>query len=194
LLPPIEGLGQIDGAWTNREATTVSAIPRRLVIVGGGPVGSRMAQAFQTLGSQVTLIEGERRLLPHEEEFACAQITAALQAFGVNVRIGQKAIKVARPGSDGGVVVLMSERGGTAEGDELLIALGRTYPTTDLGIETVGLTPGEPVRVDAQMRVPGAPWLYAVGDINGRALYTHMGKYQARIATDGLSVTSTRWP
>ena len=79
MMPPIEGLDAIDGAWTNREATTTKTIPERLLIIGGGVVGVEMAQAFQTLGSQVTLIEGERRLLPHEEEFACAQVTEALE-------------------------------------------------------------------------------------------------------------------
>src|SRR5918912_1936384 len=84
-MPPIEGLDAIDGAWTNREATTAEEIPPRLVVMGGGVVGVEMAQAFQTLGSQVTLIEGERRLLPREEEFAYAQVTEALAELGVDI-------------------------------------------------------------------------------------------------------------
>jgi pyruvate/2-oxoglutarate dehydrogenase complex dihydrolipoamide dehydrogenase (E3) component len=91
LFPPIEGLDQVEGAWTNREATTAEEIPERLLIVGGGVVGVEMAQAFQTLGSQVTLVEGERRLLPREEEYACAQVTEALAGYGVDIRTGQKA-------------------------------------------------------------------------------------------------------
>ena len=90
-MPPIEGLDAIDDAWTNRDATTAKEIPERLVIMGGGVVGVEMSQAFQTLGSQVTLIEGERRLLPREEEYACAQVTEALEEYGVDVRTGQKA-------------------------------------------------------------------------------------------------------
>jgi pyruvate/2-oxoglutarate dehydrogenase complex dihydrolipoamide dehydrogenase (E3) component len=181
LFPPIEGLDQIEGAWTNREATTAKEIPRRLLIVGGGAVGVEMAQAFQTLGSQVTLVEGERRLLPRQEEFACAQVTTALEEYGVDVRTGQKAEKLSH--SDGTVTVTTAD-GATADGDVLLVALGRKPPTEDLGVETVGLTPGDTIEVDAHMRVPATPWLYAIGDINGRALYTHMGKYQGRLAAD----------
>ncbi len=182
-MPPIEGLSAIDDAWTNREATTAKAIPERLVIVGGGVVGVEMAQAFQTLGSQVTLVEGERRLLPREEEYACAQVTAALEAYGVDIRCGQKASRVLE--RDGTVIVTTAE-GGTAEGDTLLVALGRTPQTAGLGLDVVGLPDDEPVAVDARMQVPGHPWLYAIGDINGRALFTHMGKYQARIAADHI--------
>jgi pyruvate/2-oxoglutarate dehydrogenase complex dihydrolipoamide dehydrogenase (E3) component len=181
-MPPIEGLDAIDGAWTNREATTAKEIPARLLIVGGGVVGVELAQAFQTLGSQVTLIEGERRLLPREEEFACAQVTDALAGYGVDVRTGQKAEHVAQA-ADGSVTVTTSN-GGSGDGDVLLVALGREPATKDVGIETVGLEPGKPVRVDAHMQVPGHPWLYAIGDVNGRALFTHMGKYQARISAD----------
>ena len=182
-LPPIEGLDAIDGAWTNRDATTAKAVPDRLVIMGGGVVGVEMAQAFQTLGSRVTLIEGERRLLPREEEFACAQVTEALAELGVDIRTGQKATRVSQ---DGGVVHVATGNGPDAEGDVLLVALGRTPQSDGLGLETVGLEGGGTVDVDAHMRVPGHDWLYAVGDLNGRALFTHMGKYQARVAADHI--------
>jgi dihydrolipoamide dehydrogenase len=182
-MPPIEGLDAIDGAWTNREATTAAAIPPSLVIMGGGVVGVEMAQAFQTLGSQVALIEGERRLLPREEEFACAEVSDALAGYGVDVRTGRKATRVAQRD---GVVTVTTDDGRTAQGERLLVALGRTPPTSDIGLETVGLEPGGTVEVDARCRVPGHPWLYAIGDVNGRALFTHMGKYQARIATADL--------
>jgi pyruvate/2-oxoglutarate dehydrogenase complex dihydrolipoamide dehydrogenase (E3) component len=183
LFPPIEGLDRIEGAWSNIEATTAQEVPARLLIVGGGVVGVEMAQAFQTLGSQVTLVEGERRLLPREEEFACAQVTDALAALGVDIRTGQKATRLEQIG---GTVTVTTSDGATADGDVLLVALGRRPLTSDLGIESVGLTPGEYVQVDARMRVPGASWLYAIGDVNGRALFTHMGKYQARVAADGI--------
>ena len=182
-MPPIEGLGGIDDAWTNREATTAKAIPERLVIMGGGVVGVEMAQAFQTLGSQVTLIEGERRLLPREEEYACEQVTEALAGYGVDIRTGQRATRVEE--RDGTVTVATAD-GGTAEGDSLLVALGRTPQTAGLGLEAVGLPDDKPVHVDAHMRVPGVDWLYAIGDVNGRALFTHMGKYQGRIAADHI--------
>jgi pyruvate/2-oxoglutarate dehydrogenase complex dihydrolipoamide dehydrogenase (E3) component len=182
-MPPIEGLDAIDDAWTNREATTAKTIPERLVIMGGGVVGVEMAQAFQTLGSQVTLIEGERRLLPREEEYACAQVTDALAEYGVDIRTGQKATKVSE--RDGMVVVTTAD-GGTADGDTLLVALGRTPQTHGLGLDTVGISEDGPVAVDALMHADGHTWLYAIGDINGKALFTHMGKYQGRIAADHI--------
>jgi pyruvate/2-oxoglutarate dehydrogenase complex dihydrolipoamide dehydrogenase (E3) component len=187
-MPPIEGLGEIDDAWTNREATTAKQVPGRLVIMGGGVVGVEMAQAFQTLGSRVTLIEGERRLLPREEEYACEQVTEALAGYGVDIRTGQRASRVQERD---GVVVVTTEDGGSAEGDTLLVALGRTPQTEGLGLESVGLPTDRPVAVDARMQVDGQPWLYAIGDVNGRALYTHMGKYQGRIAADHILGTDT---
>jgi pyruvate/2-oxoglutarate dehydrogenase complex dihydrolipoamide dehydrogenase (E3) component len=190
-MPPIEGLDAIDGAWTNREATTAKSIPERLVIMGGGVVGVEMAQAFQTLGSQVTLIEGERRLLPREEEFACAQVTEALDGYGVDVRTGQKAERVAS--RDGSVVVATSD-GREAEGDTVLVALGRKPQTKGLGLEGLGIDTDEPVAVDARMVVDGHPWLYAIGDLNAKALFTHMGKYQGRIAADHILGTDTSAP
>jgi dihydrolipoamide dehydrogenase len=182
-MPPIEGLDAIDEAWTNRDATVAEAIPERLVILGGGVVGVEMAQAFQTLGSQVALIEGERRLIPREEQFACEQLTEALTGYGVRILTGQMADRVEQ--RDGGVAVGTSG-GETVEGDRLLVALGRTPATKELGLEDLGLEAGQPVPVDARCRVEGHDWLYAVGDLNGRALFTHMGKYQARIAVDDL--------
>src|SRR3954449_10114551 len=131
-MPPIDGLDAIDDAWTNREATTAQEIPERLVVMGGGVVGVEMSQAFQTLGSQVTLIEGERRLLPREEEYACAQVTEALEGYGVDIRTGQRASKVQE--RDGSVVVA-TEDGRTAEGDTLLVALGRKPQTAGLGLD-----------------------------------------------------------
>jgi dihydrolipoamide dehydrogenase len=182
-LPPIEGLDAVDDAWTNRDATTAKAIPERIVIMGGGVVGVEMAQAFQTLGAQVTLIEGERRLLPREEEFACAQVTEALAGYGVEILTGQLAERVEQRD---GVVTVTTGDGRTAEGERLLVALGRVPATRELGLEDLGLEPGKPLAVDAHCRVPGHAWLYAIGDLNGRALFTHMGKYQARIAADHL--------
>jgi pyruvate/2-oxoglutarate dehydrogenase complex dihydrolipoamide dehydrogenase (E3) component len=182
--PPIEGLDRVEGAWTNREATTAKAIPEALLILGGGVVGVEMAQAFQTLGSQVTLVEGEHRLLSREEAFACKQVTEALAGYGVDIRTGRKAARVEQDA--GGRVTLTADDGSSAEGDTLLVALGRTPQTEGLGLESVGLPAGRTIEVEAHCQVPGRPWLYAIGDVNGRALFTHMGKYQARIAADAI--------
>ena len=177
-LPPIEGLADAR-PWTNREATTARTIPSRLVVVGGGVVGVELSQAYATLGSQVTLIEGERRLLPREEEFACVQVSESLAEQGVDIRTGQKATAVRREGDS--VVVTLGD-GSTATGDELLVALGRTPDSHELGLESVGLKPGGYIKVDEHTRVPGYDWLYVIGDLNGRALFTHMSKYQAALA------------
>jgi dihydrolipoamide dehydrogenase len=149
--------------------------------MGGGVVGVEMAQAFQTLGAQVTLIEGERRLLPREEEFACEQVTEALAEQGVDIRTGQKASAVRR---DGGEVSVTLGDGATVTGDELLVAVGRTPQVDGLGLESVGIEPDGYVEVDRHSRVAGRDWLYAIGDLNGRAPFTHMAKYQARVAAD----------
>jgi pyruvate/2-oxoglutarate dehydrogenase complex dihydrolipoamide dehydrogenase (E3) component len=187
-MPPIAGLDAIDDAWTNREATTAKEVPSRLVIMGGGVVGVETAQAFQTLGSQVVLIEGERRLLPREEEYACAEVTEALASYGVDIRTGQKAEQVSM--RDGNVVVATSD-GREAAGDTLLVALGRKPQTKGIGLEALGIDTDGPVAVDARMQVEGLPWLYAIGDVNGRALYTHMGKYQGRVAADHIAGEDT---
>jgi pyruvate/2-oxoglutarate dehydrogenase complex dihydrolipoamide dehydrogenase (E3) component len=183
-MPPIEGLDTIDDAWTNRDATTAKEIPARLVIVGGGVVGVEMAQAYATLGARVALVEGEQRLIPREEEFACIQVTDALEELGVDVRRGQKATKVERQG--GGAFTVTLGDGSTADGDVLLVALGRTAQTEQLGLEDLGFEPGAYVEADEHCRVPGHDWLYAIGDVNGRALFTHMGKYQGRVAAQHI--------
>lgn len=182
LLPPIPGLAE-SRPWTNREVTTAKRAPGRLVIMGGGVVGAEMSQAWQTLGSQVTLIEGERRILPREETFACELVTDALTALGVDIRTGQRGERVQR--TSAGVSVTLTN-GLVVEGDELLVAVGRRPRLDGLGLDSVGVEADGPLETDEHLRVDGLPWLYALGDVNGRALYTHMGKYQARIATDHL--------
>jgi dihydrolipoamide dehydrogenase len=182
--PDIEGLDTVEGTWTNREATTTKEIPPELLILGGGVVGVELAQAFQTLGSRVTLIEGMRRLMPREEQYACEEVTEALAELGVDIRTGQKAARLERAAD--GTVTVTTEDGRTASGDTLLVALGRTPEPEGLGLEALGFQARRYVAVDAHMQVPEHPWLYCIGDLNGRALFTHMGKYQARVAADHL--------
>jgi len=181
-MPPIPGLAEA-GPWTNREATTATKIPRRLLVLGGGAVGVEMAQAYATLGSQVTVIEAEQRLLPREEPFAGQELREALTSLGIDVRTGVQATAVRRDGPQ--VTVTLSD-GRTVHGEEILVAIGRRPRTQDLGLETVGLPPGRPVEVGEQLSVPGLPWLYAIGDVNGRTLVTHMGKYQAHVLSEIL--------
>ena len=182
LIPPIDGLRESE-PWTNRQITTAKEVPARLAVLGGGVVGAEMAQAWSTFGSKVTLIEALDTLLSREEAFAGEQVGDSLKERGVDVRLGQKATKVSR--TDGEVTVELEE-GPAVTADELLVAIGRRPRTEDLGVDTVGLKPGESIDVDDQMRATGVDgdWLYAVGDVNGRVLLTHMGKYQARVAAD----------
>jgi len=181
-MPPIEGLDAIDDAWTNRQSTTAKEIPDSMVILGGGVVGVEMSQAYASMGAKVSLVEGERKLLPREEWFACEQVQESLEAQGVDVRRGQNAEKVSRDG-DGKVSVHLGD-GSSVSGDVLLVALGRTAQTEQMGLEDLGFEAGKYIDVDEHCLVPGHEWLYVIGDANGRALFTHMGKYQARVACD----------
>lgn len=189
-VPPIDGLAEID-TWDNREATTADKVPASLVVLGGGAVGTEMAQAWNSLGSEVVLIEGEERILPSNEPFAGEQVADALREQGIDVRTGVKATSARE---DGAEKVLELEGGEDVRGAELLVAVGRRARTEDIGLESVGIEPGGYLEVDDQMRVAGSEWLYAIGDVNGRALLTHMGKYQGRICADvviGKDVAAT---
>jgi pyruvate/2-oxoglutarate dehydrogenase complex dihydrolipoamide dehydrogenase (E3) component len=181
-MPPIDGLAEAK-AWGNREATTANRSPESLVVLGGGAVGVEMAQAWRTLGSEVTLIEAEDRVLPPEEPFASEQVAEGLRSLGVDVRTGARAGAVR---AEDGKVTVELEGGDSVSGEELLVAVGRQARTDDIGLDTVGIEPGGFLEVDDQLRVGGSEWLYAVGDVNGRALLTHMGKYQGRIAGDRI--------
>ena len=181
-LPPIEGLQDV-APWTNREATVAGAVPGRLLVLGGGPVGCELAQAYRSLGAEVVLVEGAHGLLAREDEYVGLTVRAALEADGVDVRCATKVTAARR---EGATVTLELEGGDTIAGDELLVAAGRRALTDDLGLETVGLEPGGTIDVGDDLRVPGRDWLFVVGDANGRVLLTHMGKYQARIVADAV--------
>jgi dihydrolipoamide dehydrogenase len=188
LFLPIPGLAEA-GAWSNREMTTAKEVPGRLVVLGGGVVGVEMAQAWSSLGSQVTIVEALDRLIAREEPSASAQVQAGLERAGVTIRVGCKATAARRSGS---TVELELESGECLTAEEILVAVGRRPHTADLGLETIGLEPGGYIEVDDTMRVRGLDWLYAVGDVNGRALLTHQGKYQGRVAGDNILGTPAR--
>ena len=192
-IPPVPGLADAH-AWDNRSATGAKEVPRRLLVLGGGAIGVEMAQAFRRLGSaEVTVVEGSERLLAREEPFAGEEVRAAFKAEGIRVETGVTLKEVRRSAPSAPVTGVLAD-GSEIEADELLVAVGRRPHTAEIGLDTVGLEPGRPVEVDDRLRAVGVSgdWLYAVGDVNGRALLTHMGKYQARIAGDviaGLDVT-----
>ena len=181
-MPPIPGLADAR-PWGNREATTATQPPESLVILGGGVVGVELAQAWSSLGTRVVLLEGAPRVIVREEPFASAEVGAALVEAGVEVRTDSKAVAVSREGDE---VVVELEGGPSARGAELLVAVGRSVNTNELGLETVGLEAGKPIEVGSNHRSPRHDWLYSIGDANGRALLTHMGKYQGRLAADAI--------
>ena len=181
LIPDIEGLRDAR-PWTNIEATTATEVPARLAILGGGVVGVELGQAWAAFGSKVTLVHRGERLIEREEPFAGAQVLEALREGGVDVRLERSAVRVSRPGA----VVIELDDGDVVEADEVLAAFGRVPGTTGIGLETIGLEPSGPLVVGDDFRVPGHDWLFAVGDVNGRALLTHMGKYQGRLVADTI--------
>jgi pyruvate/2-oxoglutarate dehydrogenase complex dihydrolipoamide dehydrogenase (E3) component len=183
-LPPIDGLAEVT-AWTNREATAATRVPDRLLVLGGGAVGVELAQGFARLGSTVTLVEGGPRLVGREEPFAGEEVLAAFEAEDITVLLEARAAAASRSND---VVTLTLEDGRELASNELLVGVGRRPNTADIGLETVGLEPGGIVAVDDSLRAVGVEggWLYAVGDVNGRAPLTHMGKYQARLAGDAI--------
>jgi len=180
-IPDVPGLRDAK-PWTNIEATTAKEAPALLFVLGGGVVGVELSQAWSALGARVTLVHRGERLLEREEPFVGEQVAEALREGGVDVRLQTNVVSVSRNGS----VEVELDGGESVEADELLVAIGRTPRTAELGLETVGLEAGKHLEVDESLRVPGRDWLYAVGDVNGRALLTHMGKYQARLAADAI--------
>jgi dihydrolipoamide dehydrogenase len=184
-MPPIDGFDSAR-AWNNREATTAKHVPESMVVLGGGPVGSELSQAWSSLGCRVTLIEGGPHLLSREEPFAGEEVGKALREnHGVDVRTGAKATKVSRSGD---VVTVTLEDGGEVAAAEILVAVGRKPRTDDIGLESADVEPGKGgfLDCDDRLRVSDRDWLYAVGDVSGRALFTHMGKYQAWVAAENI--------
>ena len=181
-LPDIPGVAEAK-PWTNRKATDSSAVPPRLVVVGGGGVGVEMATAWHGLGSKVTLLARTPSLLPRMEPFVGEYVRRGFAEAGVDVRTGVNVAELSRPGGVGPVAVTL-DNGAQIEADEILFAIGRTPNTADLGLDSIGLTPGSWLDVDDTCLVRGieGEWLYALGDANHRALLTHQGKYQARTA------------
>ena len=190
-IPPTPGLAAAR-PWTSREATSAKRAPRRLAILGGGVVACEMATAWRQLGTEeLTIIQRGQRLIPGYESFASEMLRDALERLGVRVVTGTTAERVERDAA--GAVRLFLASGETIPADEVLVATGRAPRTEDLGLETVGLTPGSWLEVDDDMRVTSVAggWLYAAGDVNHRALLTHMGKYQARVGGDAIAARAT---
>jgi pyruvate/2-oxoglutarate dehydrogenase complex dihydrolipoamide dehydrogenase (E3) component len=182
IIPPISGLRELDGIWTNREATGMKAVPRRMVVLGGGPVGTEMAQAVRRLGGEVVLVGSSPYLLPREPEPLGTALGEALRRDGIELVLNARAIAARRDGED---YVLELEDGREVRGDKLLVATGRRPRVDDIGLETVGIAP-DPHGVPVDSRLRAGERLWAVGDITGIYLLTHVGKYQGRVVAANL--------
>jgi pyruvate/2-oxoglutarate dehydrogenase complex dihydrolipoamide dehydrogenase (E3) component len=177
VVPPIPGLAD-SGYWTNREATDVHQLPASAVVVGGGAVGIELAQFLARFGAHVTLVQGADRLAEREAPEIGDALAQILEADGVELRLGAKAAEVRR---EGGLRVVRLGDGSEAAGEVVIVATGRRPRTRDLGLETVGLAPGgRGIEVDEHCRAGEGVW--AVGDVTGIAAFTHVAKYQGRIA------------
>lgn len=185
-IPDVPGLRDAR-PWTSREATSARRVPKSLAILGGGVVGCEMATAWRGLGTaEVTVVQRGARLLPGMEPFAGERLRDALEASGVRVLLGARASRVER---DAAGFHLVCADGTAIASEQLLVATGRTPRTADIGLETVGLRPRAWLDVDDGLCVTAVPghWLYAVGDVNHRALLTHMGKYQGRACSEAIA-------
>lgn len=193
-LPDLPGIAEAR-PWTNRQATDSSYVPGQLAIVGAGAVGVEMATAWQGLGSSVTLLSRGSGLLPRMEPFVGELIGRGLADAGVDVRVGVSVRELHRSDPDGQVTLDLDD-GTELRVDEVLFATGRAPLTDDIGLQTVGLTPGSWLDVDDTCRVRAIDegWLYAAGDVNRRALLTHQGKYQARIAGAAIGARAAGTP
>ena len=182
IIPPISGLRELDGVWTSREATSMKAVPRRLLVLGGGPVGVEMAQAVRRLGGEVVLIQRADHLLPREAAPLGEALAEALRRDGIEVLLGAETTAARREGDD--YVVELAD-GRELRGDRLLVATGRRPRVNGIGLETVGIAPDpRGIPVDAHLRAGEGLW--AIGDVTGLWPLTHVGKYQGRIVAANI--------
>ncbi len=182
VIPPVPGLRELKGVWTNREATSMKAIPRRLLILGGGPVGAEMAQAVRRLGGDVALAEAAEHILAREPAPLGEALGEVLRRDGIELVLGVQVTAARRDGAD---YVLTLEDGRELRGDHLLVATGRRPRTDGIGLETVGVQ-ADPrgIPVDRQLRAGERLW--AVGDVTGVRLLTHVGKYQGEVVAANI--------
>jgi len=182
VIPPVSGLRELDGIWTSREATGMKAVPRHLLVLGGGPVGAEMAQVVLRLGGAVTVVEAAGRLVAREPAPLGEALGEDLRRDGAELVFGAKATAARRDGED---YVLVLDDGRELRGDKLLVATGRRPRVAGIGLETVGVTAGpHGVPVDARLRV--ADRLWALGDVTGLWQLTHVGKYQGEVVADNI--------
>ena len=183
VIPPIDGLGDLDGIWTNREATGLKEVPRRLLVIGGGPVGVEMSQAVRRMGAEVVLVNGSDRVLPREPRRLGEKLGEALAADGIDLRFDVHAKRAGRDGED---YVLELDDGSTLRGDRLLVATGRKPRTAGFGFEEAGVRLGERGNVEVDARMSAGDGVWAIGDVTGIWPLTYVGKYQGRVAAANI--------
>jgi pyruvate/2-oxoglutarate dehydrogenase complex dihydrolipoamide dehydrogenase (E3) component len=182
VVPPVPGLRELEGIWTNREVTGMKAVPHRLIVLGGGPVGVEMAQAVRRLGGEVSLVEGAPHLLAHEASPLGDALGEVLERDGIELHVGLGATAARQ--DDSGYVLELGD-GSQVHGDRLLVATGRRPRVHDLGLETVGVAAdGRAVPVDQRLRVTDRLW--AIGDATGIWQLTHVGKYQGEVVASNI--------
>ena len=182
IIPPVPGLRDLPGVWTNREVTGLKSVPRRLLILGGGPVGVEMAQAVRRLGAEVVLIEGAPRVLPREPQPLGEALGESLRRDGIDLILG---VHATHARYENEAYELELDSGRKVSGEKLLVATGRRPRVDDLGLETVGVKPeARGIPVDAHLRAGERLW--AIGDVTGLWQLTHVGKYQGRIVAANI--------
>ncbi len=194
-IPDVPGLRDAQ-PWTNREATSAERAPKRLAVIGGGPVATEMSQALHSLGAEeTTMLVASERLLPRTEPFASDLVAKSFEDAGIDVRLNRFVTSVDRP-VPGGPVTVHADDGSQLLADEILVGAGREPVVRGIGLDTIGLAADGPIEVDSSMRATAVPdgWLYAIGDVNGRNQLTHMGKYQARICGDVIAARAKGLP
>jgi pyruvate/2-oxoglutarate dehydrogenase complex dihydrolipoamide dehydrogenase (E3) component len=183
VIPPIPGLRELDGVWTNREATELKVVPRRLIVLGGGPVGVEMGQAVRRMGAEVALAEGSEHVLAREPKPLGDALGERLAADGIELMLGAKATAARRDGED---YVLEFDNGSELRGDKLLVATGRRPRTAGLDLERAGVELGERGEVKVDSRLSAGDGIWAIGDVTGIWPLTYVGKYQGRVAAANI--------
>ncbi|HKC29201.1 MAG TPA: NAD(P)/FAD-dependent oxidoreductase [Jatrophihabitans sp.] len=181
-IPPVPGLAELPGVWTNRQVTGLTEIPRRMVVLGGGPTGVEMSQALARMGAAVVLVEHGAHVLPREPRALGEAVGTALAADGIELRLGRHAD---RARLDGGEYVLELDDGSEARGDRLLVATGRRPRVEGIGLETVGIA-ARPQGIAVDERMSAGDGLWAIGDVTGLWELTHVGKYQGRVVAANI--------
>jgi pyruvate/2-oxoglutarate dehydrogenase complex dihydrolipoamide dehydrogenase (E3) component len=182
VIPPVSGLRELDGIWTNREATGITEVPRRLLVLGGGPVGVEMAQAIRRMGAEVALIEGKDQVLPREPKPLGDALGEVLRSDGIELHLGEQVSAARKEGDQ----FLLELPGAELRGDRLLVATGRRPRVDALGLANVGIEPGKGgIQVDSRLHAGDGVW--AIGDVTGIWPLTYVGKYQGRIVAANIA-------